>query len=318
MPDVSIRTSQLVDPILTDIARLNRPTGFIADQVAPRVGVAKESGKYMVFSDYDFGATDVNALKPDRAKTKEVDFTYSSESFVLEEYALQSTISRRERENVDSQLRLETNKLAIVQDRMALAREVRVAALLNTQDAGGGLDNSMDATPSNNWNVDAGTIEADVLAAKEAVYDALGYEPNTIVIPYKVANAIAMQQDIRELFKYTINGLTQLSQGAGNSILPSTIFGLNVVIPETRKYTNVEGAADAVSSVWGDEVRILYVNPNAAYGTPSVAYTFQTRGPEVRRWEENDPEVTHILESEVLVEKVVAPFAGYILKDVLS
>jgi len=314
---VSVRTGQLVDPVLTNLARKQRPTGFIADTVSPRQSVTKETGRYLVFDARDFAATDVDTLKPDRAKTKEVDFSYSEDRFMLEEYALQSTISRREREQADSQLQLETNKLAIVQDQMALAREVRVAALLNTEDAGGGIDNSMDATPSNNWNVAAGTIEADVLAGKEAVYDAIGTEPTHIILPYKVANAVSMQEDIREIIKYTVNGREVLS-ATSHGLLPPQLFGLTVLVPTTRKYTSPEGATNVSSDVWGDDVRILYVNPSANTEAPTVSLTFQTRGPEVRRWSENDPEVDHILQSEVLTEEVVAPFGAFILKDVLS
>jgi hypothetical protein len=312
------RSGVVNDPVLTNLARQYRPQGFIADFIAPRVSVAKESGKYLIFTDRDFGATDVDLLKPDRSKTKEVDFGYSTASFSLEEYAVKASISRRERENVDSQLRLEQNKLNLIQDQLALAREVRVAALLNTQDAtpAGGLDNSMDATPSTNWDQDAATIEADIKTGIEAIYDAIGVLPTHLVIPYKVANAIAIQQDIRDILKYTVNGQQILSQGGG--ILPSQLWGLTVLTPTVRKYTNVEGATDAVSDVWGDEVRILYVNPSGGYGSPTVAQTFQTRGPEVRRWAENDPQVDYIATSEVLSEDIIAPKAGYIIKDVLS
>jgi hypothetical protein len=272
----------------------------------------------VVYTERDFFATDVDTLKPDRAKTKEVDFQATTETYLAEEYALKVSISRRERENVDTQLRLEQTKLNLLQDQMALAKEVRVATLLNTIDAGGELDNSMDATPSNNWNVDAGTIEADILAAKEAVYDSLGQGANTIIIPQKVANAIIMQQDIRELLKYTVNGTQLISQDANSGGLPSQLFGLRVLVPTARKFSNAEGVTDSIGDVWGDDVRILYVAPGGgAYGSPTVAQAFQTRPTEVRRYAIDDPEVDFIVSSEIRDEKVIAPKGGYVIKDLL-
>lgn len=310
------RNYQLVDPVLTNIARQYRPVGFIADTIIPRVGVQKEAGKYVTFPSRAFFATDVDYKKPDRAQTKEVDFDFSTEPYSVEEYAVKVSISRRERENADQALRLEANKLALLQDQLALAREVRCDTLLRTQDNGGQLDNAMDATPTNNWDTDAATIESDIKTAIEAVRDEIGREPNTIVIPYKVANAIAIQQDIREILKYTVNGQQILSEGA--AILPRQLWGLNVVVPTARKFTNVEGATDAATDVWGDDVRVLYLADNAEYGIPSVAYTFQTRPVQIRRYLEFDPEVEYIIASEVVDERCVAPKAGYVIRDVLS
>lgn len=313
MPSVTVRSGQLVDPLLTDIARQYRPHGFIADRVMPRVTVQKESGKYTLFTTDDFHRTDVNLLKPDRAKTKEVDFGVSSGSYVAEEYAVKSSISRRERENADDPIKLEQSKLALAMDQLLLAHEVRVALALRKVTTG---QITSGAAPSNNWNVDAGTIEADLVTAKEAVYDLIGYEPNTLVLPYKVANAIAVQQDIREILKYTVPGQQVLSEGQG--ILPAKLWGLNVLIPVVRGASNAEGAAAAYTDVWGDDPRVLYVSPNASWGTPSVGYTFQTRGVEVRRWQEDDPNVEYIEVSEVCDEAIVAPDAGYEVQDVLS
>jgi hypothetical protein len=222
-------------------------------------------------------------------------------------------VSPREISNAEGLLRLRETKVQGVRDLIALHRETRVAALLT---AAGGLSNS--GTPSNNWNVDAGTIEADILAAKEAIYDDTGRVPNTIIIPWKVANAIAMQQDIRELLKYTVDGRQVLA--VGENILPAMLWGLNVIVPQVQATTSREGAGtQTFTDVWGDSVRVLYVNPTPDTQRPSVGYTLQSRGFEVRAWRENDPNVERIRVSDgILEEKLVAPEAGYEIIDVLS
>lgn len=310
---VTVRTGQLYNPVLTNIARQYRPHGFVADEVAPRVNVPNESVQYSVFGADDFFRTDVDLLKPDRAETKEVDLGVTTVTAVLNEYAVKVSISRRERENVDSIIKLRNAKLNLVMDQLALAREVRVATVLKKTTTG---KLTSGAAPSNNWNVDAATIEADIVVAKDAVYDLIGHEPNTLVLPYKVAEQVAFQQDIREVLKYTVNGQDVLRAGPG--ILPAELWGLRVLIPRGRRATNAEGATSAFTDIWGDDPRVLYVDPNAGYGTPSVAYTFQTRPVEIRTYIENDPELEWIVGSEVVTEEVAAPDAGYEIQDVLS
>lgn len=317
MPSVTNR-SQLVNPLLTNVARNYQPEGFIYDQLIPTIPVSAEAFEYAVWESWHNFATDVETKTPDRGETREVDLEVSKEAAVAEDHALKISVSEREKNN--SQVNIRQAKVRTLQNRLLLAREVRAANLLDTQDAtpAGGLDNSMDATPSNNWNVDAGAIESDIITAKEAVYDAIGIEPNTIVVPYKVANAISTQQDIREIFKYTVDGRQLL--GAGANILPPEIWGLRVLVPRGRRVTNAQGQTNTFADVWGDDVRVLYVNRGADIESPSVAYRFQARGPKVTTWYENDPDgVEWVRNSEgILIEKVVAPHAGYVIKDVLS
>lgn len=310
------RSGQLFNPVLTNLGRGYRPSGFIADEVCPRIPVTKEVGQYTVWDSFHFFANDVETLTPDRSETREVDVALSTETYTCEEHALKVSVSDREQSQSDVDVRLA--KLNMLSDRLAVARERRVAALLQTQDNGGGLDNAMDATPSNNWNVDAATIIADLTTAKEGIFDAIGIEPNTVIIPWKVANAIAQQQDIIEILKYTVDGRVII--GAGQEVLPGSLAGLRVIVPRGRYATNAAGATNAFSDIWGDDVRVLYVNSDGpSMYTPSVSYTFQSAGFEVRTWRENDPNVEWVRNRDgILDEKIVAPQAGYILQNVLS
>lgn len=306
------RSAQLVDQLLTNLGRKYTPAGFIADRVCPRVSVVKEQGKYPVWTRADFHRTDVDPLVPDRAKTKRIDFTASTEDYTCEEYALATDVSKRERDNSTDVLGLRNTKSNGVRDIIALSREKRVKALLDT------VSNS--STPANNWNVDLATIEADIVTAKEAVYDDIGRPPNSIIIPWKVANAIAVQQDIREVLKYTVNGKELLS--LGENALPARLWGLEVIVPMGPQST--ESAEDAATQtfaeVWGDDALVLYLQPSPDINNPSVAYTLQTAGFEVRSWFEDDPpdlEVIRVRDG-ILDEKLTAPDAGHRLIDLLS
>lgn len=311
--DVTHRSGQVIDPVLTNLAVDYKPKGLIADILTPPIPVQKESGQYNVWDARNNFASDVDPLLPDRTPTKEIGVGLSQDKYFCDEYALKASISRRERDNTDDILRLREKKMNAVQFQLALAREVRVATMLTKTTSGGQLN--LGATPSKNWNEDEGVIESDIKTAKEAIYDALGIEPNTIVIPYKVASAISLQKAIREILKYTVNGQQILMEG--EAILPATLWGLKVVIPRGRRITSKEGQTNVFTDIWGDDVRVLYVG-EASTEEPSVAHTFTCRGWETKRWEDDDPEVEWVRTSQLVDEKVVAADAGYEIKDVLS
>lgn len=314
MPAVTVRTGQLVDPVLTNLGRRYRPKGLIADLVCPKVPVNKETGKFPVWDARDFFATDVDSLVPDRSPAKEIDVSLSTEPYVCEEYALKISVSRRELENVDDIIGIREAKQQAVQDQLNLQREFRVATMLRKTTNGGQLN--LGATPTKNWNEDEGTIESDIRTAIEAIENATGMVPNAIIIPKAVAQAIATQKAIREIFKYTVDGRQLL--GAGDAILPPEIWGLKVIIASGMRATNKEGQTNAFSKIWADHVRVVYLNPAPNKETPSVAYTFTARDWETRTWNEDDPEVEYVKPSIIIDEKVVAPDVGYEIASVLS
>jgi hypothetical protein len=313
------RSLQIYDPVLSGLARRYVPRGFIARQLIPSIPVAKLSGLYPVFTKSYWFREHTDNRVSDRAPTREVDFEWSTESYLAEEYGLKVSLSDLEREQADAALRLEMNKTQLLTLQMELSHEIRVAALLNTRDAGGGLDNAMDATPSTNWDQATATIETDIKGGVEAVYDATGLVPNVIVIPFKVAYAMAVQEDIRAILQYNAAGKERNFIELGNRVLPSVIHGMQVIIPQgAQKDAAKEGGTSSVSEIWGDDVRLLYVDPSAAWGIPSVAYEFRHTPKRVTRWRTTDPDVEYIREMERYDLKVVADQAGYILKDVLS
>jgi hypothetical protein len=167
------------------------------------------------------------------------------------------------------------------------------------------------------WDSSEATIEKDVKAAKNEVRNKIGIRPNTIVIPYLVASEVALNKEIRDILKYTVNGLQILEQG--DLILPARLWGLKVVVPDAREITSAEGQTDTYEDIWSDSVRVLYVNPGADINTPSIAYTFSSEPFRVDRWTENDPPgLEYIRNGEILSEEIVAPEAGYEINDTLT
>src|SRR5262249_31859722 len=130
-----------IDQLLSNLSRLYRPVEFIADQVVPYIGVTNESNLYPVFTQGDFYGTDVDDLVPDRTEPRVIDFSHATERYECKRRELAWDITARERQNADSQLNLERNKQLLVQGRLSLKREIRIAALLRKTTNGGSLTN---------------------------------------------------------------------------------------------------------------------------------------------------------------------------------
>lgn len=312
----SPRDLQIVDAVLTNLARAYKPDGFIYDQVLPTIPVELDSGRYPIFD--NFFDDDVDNKVSDRAETPEVDFQWSTDSYYCEDYRLKASITRKEERNVHQVVRLRQTKLETVLMRMALRRERRAATLLRKSDiAGGGLN--LGATPSTNWDTST-AIETDIMTGALASRDVTGMVTNTMILPFKVAYAMAMNATIRALLRWDVSGQAgQAPLQLGDRLLPSVIHGHRVIIAGAMRNTAGEGGTRSLTDIWGDHVRLIYLPPGGGgWGVPSTAYSFKALPEVVDRWNANDPPVEYVRAWESLDEKVTAPDMGYELRSVLS
>jgi hypothetical protein len=297
---------------LSNLARLYRPdqAGFIADQVCPYIGVEFESNVYYVFDQGPFFATDVDDLVADRSEPREVEYSHSTDQYTCQRRELAWTISDRERKNADSQLNLERNKQVGTLGRLLLKREARVAALLRKTTNSGGMTSGANAAAD--WGT-AGTttIESDIITGREAVRQLIGMEPNTIIIPVAVAAKMTKNAQIRDWLKYNVfqPGINPLSERF--PLLPEVFLGMRVLVPNALQNTAVEGQTASYSDVWSTHVRLVYVTPGPALETPSVAYTFRSEELVTRQERLGKPRVDWFAVGQTIVEKIVAPDAGY-------
>lgn len=240
------------------------------------------------------------------------------ESFLCKEYALKVSWSDLEAQQANGALRLTMNKTEFLTLQMAMAHELRVAALLRKTTNGGFLN--LGAARSTIWNIDSATIEADIKTGVLAIYDATGLVPNVMVLPYKVAYAMAVQEDIRAILRSDATGAGVDYLSLGSRILPAEIHGMRVIISMGAQVTagNEGASAPATTEIWADHVRLLYVDTSAGWGVPTVAYKFNHTSRKVTRWRTVDPDINYVREFERYALKVVAPDAGYEISATLT
>lgn len=312
---------QVIDPLLTNVARRYTAHDFIYDQIVARQPVSTISGIYPTFPSYYWFAQVADNATEDRTESKEVNFEWSTEKYFAKKYSLKTSISDDERANAAPALRLEQNKTEFLSLQQALSREIRLATKLRENGVTGGeLAKENEAAAGKKWSSSESNPDSDLRAAALAIYEQIGQSPNTLILPYPVAYNLATvhgTDTFRGQMLYTVNGQETIRLGDG--ILPSTIHGMRVVIPKgPQKITANEPGVGATSSeIWGKNAILLYNDSSAGWGSPSCMYGFQFMAPTISRWSRIDPDVEYIREMERIDEKVVAPNAGYVIKECL-
>jgi hypothetical protein len=324
------RDLQVIDPVLTQIARQFRPQGFVYNVIFPTIEVAALSGQYPVWDSAYWFSDDVDNQITDREETPEIEFSWSTEPYLARDYGLKVSITPRERQQASivgggAALRLEQSKTQFLMTRMATRRERRAAAKLTKAGAGsvGGLTSGAAATTAFATST---VIESDWKTAKLAVYNLTGMTPNVTVLPYAKAYDMATNATLRDIFKYLVNSGAFITLGADENgediFLPRFFQGTRLVIPKGTLFNSArEGAAKSLTDVWGSSARFVYVDPQADWGIPSVAYQFQApvvtgqgtagSGPLIDRWRQPDPVKDLIRATECIDEHVCAPDLGY-------
>ena len=284
---------QVVDLLLSNVARQYRPHGFIYSQIIAPQPVEYNHGKYPVFDLGKFFAATGQAAVADDAATPMIDANWGTEPFSCEDYRLKTRITRKELNQVNPALRLEMSKTLLLLSIMALEREIRLAtALQPTSVAGGKLVLAYVEPAGAKW--DEGTeavpakIQKDLQVNGQAVYKKTGLRPNTLVITEQIALAISQDPAVINIIKY-LGGVEFVQSGnidprenglqgvAGNSaVLPKKLWGFDVICADgVLQNVTPQGVTATLNEVWGNQARLLYVNKDAAWGIPTIVYGFR-------------------------------------------
>lgn len=311
-------TSVAPDPILTDFAvQYGTGGGFVADIIAPAVPMADPYFKIPTYKNAAIDDDIVAAIGPRDSANEISRYAPTFVASASKRYALKHGITREV--NLAAPASPLGNEQITVEEltgKLKLGAEKRLKALL---DAAG----TAASAPSVKWDATSGTIviEKAFDNAREAFVKLCGIEANTVVIPSEVAKAMKRDATIRDLRKYTDPSLVV------NGDLPSTLWGLNVVIPGALANTAAAGLAQSVSRVWlTDTVYLLHVNPsivgNGQVMTAAAQFRYSNWGTPFQSYMWEDPDlsvkVTWVAVEVHQVEAIVCGDAVYRIPDVLT
>jgi hypothetical protein len=319
--------NRVVDPILTQLGMEYRQkqTNFVADRVAPWVKSSGSTGTYYIADALNNLGVESNAWSYTEG-AKMVDSVFTSAAFRAQRYALAEAIPNPwVRDWLAGGDDLKRRAVSALQDKMLLAREIRVEALFDAV-------SPVAITSTACWNSTAANPRANVNStAAQAILKRIGRPPNAVVINPTVWYSIIGTQSAGTAGALIIDAIKYTQPGLGSALTPELVaqyLNVDYVFPSIAVSggTNVEtttananGLAAAGAFVWdADEVYVMYLDPNP--GPQSLSYML-TFGPEmlgVDQYTNDQLDATIVRCSEEIVEAVTCSNAIYAIGTVTT
>lgn len=300
------RASELqVEMVLTAFSVGYKPGNLIAEQILPVVQHGAETGVYWKWDgDYAYDVPDTLIADGTRPKTIAVKAT--KVPFATEEYAVEATITDRERKNAANVLEMEQHRNRRAMDALLMDQERRVYNRLLT-------DVTQGATLAGNdkWSADDNeSVEEQIDEAKEMIrVQTGGQEPNFIVIPRNATRHLKRNPYIRELLKYTHQDLLV------NGELPPILWGLKVIIPGA--IMNAGTTSADFQNIWGNNVLIGFKTDAPELESQSLGYIIREGDVTTYTYREDPIRTTFYRPTVQQTEVIAFPKAGYWLKSVI-
>lgn len=306
-----------IDKALSNVALGFRPEGFIADMLAPIVPVPQQTGKYYIFSRADRLRVDDTTRAPGTA-ARIVTESVNTGTYVCDNYALKRRVPIEDMANADPVLQagIINGRVELVTGKLLTDWERRVTlAVTSTSNVG-----SSSAVTSA-WN-GAGHPITDINAAIDNVHYAQGVMPNRIAMGVEAWKAFRRDSNVRNLIFGANNGggYPSREQVANLFDIPANGF----LIGGSFFNSGEEGLAEALSTIWADNVLVYFTPMSPNVEQPSFMYSFRWQQPNVPNMQvERHPYDRKIKAEEVEVgyyqdEAITASGYGFLVQAVNS
>jgi hypothetical protein len=308
-----------------------QPRDLIADRVAPRVTVPKQSDKYRIFGKNTL-LTHESRWAPG-AIPNAIEVRWSESTFYVDIRKLRALVLDTERRNSDNDVDLETTATDAVTSAIVTSREKRVADLFTTAGtygsthkitkAGGSEWDSATALGNSQAIIDMQLMIMAVVADAMVPASAL-----TVIIP-EIVYLTALQNNVGILSRVQYS-----STGIVTTDLLRALLGVKEVIlssamsagpgPEVADSDVITGFT--TTYLWGDTVWVGLVNDGSNQNQPTFARSFNwtaESGGQIRqirkyRAEDEGREGDWIECKEAVGEVVVFANAGAVIINTLS
>jgi hypothetical protein len=305
-----------IDAALTNVSVAHRNPHFIADVVAPVVGVRKQSDKYFILDADRERFRSSDDTRAPGAEANEVDFDVSNDSYFCEDHALEAVITDEERENADPALQPDIDKTEFLTDKILLNKEIALANLIATDSSLPGETLS----GTDQWDdFDDSDPVLEVESTKATIQAAVQQIPNTLVLPYEVYQKVRLHPKV-------VEKVVNVKIGVVGADILADVFDVDqVLVPRGLKNTAAPGQAPSLSHIWGKNAFLAYVPPRPGLRTVGFAYSFQwatapgsLQGHVVEMWREERRKADMVRVQRYYDQKIIAPGAVYVWKAAVS
>lgn len=282
--------NRVVDPVLTQLGMEYRQaqTNFVQDSFAPWVQTEGDTGTYYIADALNNLGVEDNTWSY-TGGAKRVDSVFTSAAFKAKPYALEEAVP-------DAFVRnwlaggddLKVRATSGLQDKMLLAREIRIEAIVNAITLGSSL-----ASGGPRWDSTAPNPRADIKLGSGTILKRIGRGANTVTICGSVWDSITGTHSAGTAGALILDAIKYTRPGLGSAItaeLVAQYFNVDYVLPAVavRSATttvetttaNANGLAAAGIYVWqgasaaSDEVYVSYVERNPGPQSLSNMLTF--------------------------------------------
>lgn len=262
-----------VDQLMSEIAINYRPSGMIADAIAPIVEVGKETDIYPVFSRAEAFSIE-DDLRARGQPAKRITRSVSSASYLAKNYALAQPVYIEDRANMDAalQFELETGAARYLVDKLTLNWDRRV---LNT--VGSASNVSTGFLCGSSW---VGPTNGDPISqiwkAMEQQQNVTAQKPNSILFGWRAWNYFRRNVNARNYVLGTNNG-----GGAVTRTAAQEAFEVDRLLVAGAFYNTAnEAQAEALTNNPIHDAVLIYYAPLApSREAPSFMYSFRWTNP---------------------------------------
>lgn len=261
-----------IDTALSNVAIAYRPEGFIADQIAPQVPVAKQHDLYYVWDKADAFRTEDDKRAPG-TEANIITRSMSSESYFCDNYALKDSIPWEDVANADKGFVFTERGARIegLKDKLLLNWEYRVGKQVTSGSNVGSYSAVASAWTTYSTNSDPiGDIKTAILN----VEDSTGYKPNSIIFGgYAWRHFREHAEVIKRIYG------DSAGPGAARIVTrdqTKAIFELERILVGGAYYNSAdEGQTIDLSQIWHDNVLVYFAPMNPRRDKPSFMYSFR-------------------------------------------
>jgi len=306
MPQGSLRVSVP----LTNLSVLYKNEEYIAGKVLKDIPVKKDSDLYWVYNN-DFRVSDSERMNGSLANM--VTWEASTNSYYCKEHALKDVITDTDRANTDAPLNLDKDTMEYLIDKIMLRYEYEAQKVLFTTTTWG---NNTTLTTATSWNYNTTTAQtptSNVLSGCAAILGNAGVRPNAGITNFSVMASLKENKLVYERIMYAEKAII-------TEDIVAAMFDIQNLYVGTANYAQgKEGATASMTSIWGRDFLLAYINPNPGLKSKTAAATLRVTEKgnpyRVKKWRSEDVEGDYIEVQTKFVVKAIATNCGFFIKS---
>lgn len=335
------RLSQDVSPVLTNMALSFMPQldQFIAGRVFPLLSVDAPEGQYNVLPRGDFLRPEVKKLANNEAAPIG-GFNFTKDTYSVSEYGIAANWTDRELATAGvsgyGAANLIKSKVFYVTIQSLLGLEIDTAAIItngaNWAGTGAGVTSNPTGSQFLRWSDPTSDPIGQIKDLILAQWLATGFKPNRMIIPPTILRYLTEHPDLIDRIKYTgsPNSPTKVNMTSIRDLFEID----DILVPGGQVNNALEGQADSIGWIWGNNVWLGHVTSAPSTEMPSAGYHISWNGsmgygpqpfqgpksPEglfIRRYTENRPAAYFVESRYYTVPKITASSLGYLLTAVV-